>query len=126
MSGNIKFRWFLLTVVALLVVVSSSVISSAGELEDEVEAVAEVAGIKPYFESFDQSKILEQELENAQIDAHLNPNDAQAHYDLGYAYRKSGRYQDAIAASKEAIRIKPDFAEAHYELGIAYNSLGRY
>ena len=40
MSGNIKFRWFLLApiVVALLVVVASPV-SWAGELEDAQEAV---------------------------------------------------------------------------------------
>ena len=41
MSGNIKFRWFLLApiLVALFVVVASPVISWAGELEDAREQV---------------------------------------------------------------------------------------
>ena len=39
---------------------------------------------------------------------------------LGIAYGNLGRYQDAIEAYKQAIRIKPDYAEAHYNLGIAY------
>ena len=72
MSRNIKFRWFHLTVVALLVVVSSSVISSSGELENAQEAVRQ------------------------------NPNDAKAHYNLGNAYVRSGQHQDAIASFKES------------------------
>ena len=58
MSGNIKFRWFLLApiVVALLVVVTSPV-SWAGELEDAQEAVRQ------------------------------NPNDAEAHFILGFYHR---------------------------------------
>ena len=41
MSGNAKFRWFLLApiVLALLVAVTSPVISWAGELEDAQEKV---------------------------------------------------------------------------------------
>ena len=41
MSGNIKFRWFLLApiLVALFVVFASPVISWAGELEDAREQV---------------------------------------------------------------------------------------
>ena len=39
MSGNVKFRWFLLAplLVVLLVVVNSPIISWAGELEDAQE-----------------------------------------------------------------------------------------
>ena len=41
MSGNVKFRWFLLAplLVALFVVVTSPVVSWAGELEDAKERV---------------------------------------------------------------------------------------
>lgn len=35
-----------------------------------------------------------------------NPNDADAHRNLGIAYNNLGRYQEAIASYKEAIRIK--------------------
>ena len=46
-------------------------------------------------------------------------------YNLGVAYGKLGRWQDAVEAYKQAIRIKPDFAEAHCNLGVAYGELGR-
>ena len=41
MSGNVKFRWFLLAplLMALFVVVASPVVSWAGELEDALEQV---------------------------------------------------------------------------------------
>jgi tetratricopeptide (TPR) repeat protein len=50
----------------------------------------------------------------------IQPDNAQAHNDLGLAYSKSGKHRDAIKAFKEAILIKPDYAEAHYNLAITY------
>ena len=41
-------------------------------------------------------------------------------------YHYLGRYQEAIASNKEAIRIKPDEAKAHYNLGLAYLKLDQY
>jgi S1-C subfamily serine protease len=97
MSGNVKFRWFLLVpiVLALLVVVSSPV-SWAGELED------------------------------AQARVRQNPNDAEAHNNLGIAFYYQGRYQEAIPSLKEAIRLNPNYAKAHYNLGSSYAELGQY
>ncbi|MCM3872637.1 MAG: tetratricopeptide repeat protein [Pyrinomonadaceae bacterium] len=37
----------------------------------------------------------------------LNPNYADAHYDLGYAYFDQGRWEDAIRSFENAIRIDP-------------------
>jgi hypothetical protein len=48
------------------------------------------------------------------------PGDAVAWNELGLAYIKLGRYQDAIAAYREALRLKPDYAEAWYNLGLSY------
>jgi len=91
MSGNIKFRWFLLAPIVLtLLVVVTSTVSWAGELEDAQEAVRQ------------------------------NPNDAVAHYTLGNGYGKSGQYQEAITSFREAIRINPNFAGAHYNLGLNF------
>ena len=55
-----------------------------------------------------------------------NPNDADAHRNLGITYHYSSHYQKAIASFKEAIRIKPDYAKAHGNLGSAYDELGQY
>jgi tetratricopeptide (TPR) repeat protein len=48
------------------------------------------------------------ELEDAKEDVRKYPNDSAAHYNLGIAYRKSGRYKEAIASYKESIRLNPD------------------
>jgi tetratricopeptide (TPR) repeat protein len=43
----------------------------------------------------------------------LNPNLAQAHFDLAAAYAQTpGRMQDAVAECQTALRLNPDFAPA--------------
>ena len=54
------------------------------------------------------------------------PDHIDAHYNLGSTYYKLGRYQEVIASSKEAIRIKPDFGNAYLNLGLAHKKTGRY
>ena len=90
MSGNIKFRWFLIAplLVALFVVVTSPVVSLAGEL--------------------------------------ISQKSVYAAMDLGLIYHSQGKYDEAIASYKEAIRIRPDYTNAYYGLGMTYKSLGQY
>jgi len=54
----------------------------------------------------------------------IRPDYADSHYNLGNAYGKLGRHQEAIDAFKQAVRIKPDDAEAHCNLGFAYLEMG--
>src|SRR5262249_48366336 len=51
---------------------------------------------------------------------------AAAHYHLGTALSGSGDVRGAIAALREAIRLKPDYAEAHCNLGNALRGQGQY
>ena len=44
---------------------------------------------------------------------------------LGNALADVGRLDEAIAACRQAIRLKPDLAEAHYNLGIALQGKGQ-
>ena len=54
------------------------------------------------------------------------PGNPDALYGLGIAYGKLDRYDDAIAAYREALRINPEFAESWYNLGVAYGNLDCY
>ena len=62
----------------------------------------------------------EKRLEDAKEEVRKNPDDAKAHYDLGNAYCKSGKHEEAIKSYQQAIRIDPDHALTHYYLGTSY------
>jgi predicted O-linked N-acetylglucosamine transferase (SPINDLY family) len=56
-------------------------------------------------------------------DAH-DYRDAGHHYDLGNELYGQGRINEAVAAYRDAVRIKPDHAEAHCNLGNALKQRG--
>ena len=64
------------------------------------------------------------EIEDAKEEVRNNPDDADAHCNLGTAYAKSGKWKEAIKACKQAVRLDPDFASAYTFLGLAYGQLG--
>ena len=47
----------------------------------------------------------------------INPNDPEAHNNLGAFFWEKGKYDEAENEYQEAIRLNPDLAEAHYNLG---------
>jgi tetratricopeptide (TPR) repeat protein len=55
----------------------------------------------------------------------LKPDDAAAHFSLGFALESSGRIDQAIAKYRDTIRLKPDDAIAHYNLGLVLKSSGK-
>ena len=46
----------------------------------------------------------------------INPDSADAHYNLGAALARLGRVPEAIAQYEQALRIKPDDDETRHEL----------
>lgn len=48
----------------------------------------------------------------------VTTNNSTAHNNLGVAFARRGRFEEAIAQYGEALRIKPDYANAHNNLGI--------
>ena len=105
MSGNIKFRWFVIAFLLFTLFCSSCawMLETAGQRIKQRDL---------------KSKILK------------NPNDYDANYGLGVAYVKSGTrvsshsadmkhvfFQSAIRYLEEAIRIRSKSAEAHLALG---------
>ena len=47
----------------------------------------------------------------------LQPDYAEAHYNLGNALAAQGKRDEAVAEYRTAIRLKPDYAKAHCNLG---------
>jgi tetratricopeptide (TPR) repeat protein len=53
------------------------------------------------------------------------PASADAHNNLGLAWQRQGRFEDARREHEDAIRLDPAFASAHYNLGIDLERLSR-
>jgi tetratricopeptide (TPR) repeat protein len=64
---------------------------------------------------------IEREIEELKQAIRINPDDVDAHYNLGAAYGKLGMHEEAIEAYRQAIRINPYYINAHYNLGLLYN-----
>ncbi len=57
--------------------------------------------------------------------AELLPDDAEAHSNLGNAFRAAGQLENAVASQRRALALKPDYAQAHNNLGSALLDLAR-
>ncbi len=55
-----------------------------------------------------------------------DPENAEAHFNLGLLYLRSGEYQPAIAAFRKVIMLQPQMPDALFNLGFAYAKSGRY
>ena len=54
----------------------------------------------------------------------LNPNFADAHFNLGNILRDLGKSKDAELSTRKAIELKPNYVEAHSNLGNILKDLG--
>ncbi len=53
-----------------------------------------------------------------------SPGKARAHNNMGSAYKKDGRVEDALQEYKTAVKLNPYFAEARNNLGVIYYDKG--
>ena len=60
-----------------------------------------------------------------QTSVRLYPGNAEAHNNLGVAYQRMGRYDDAAREHQEALRLFPTYAEAYNNMGIVAEHLGQ-
>lgn len=71
-----------------------------------------------------QSKTAEAtEVLNAAVKAY--PDDEDAHYNLGVALARQGRFDESLRQYEEAVRIFPNYVEAHNNMGNVLMRLGR-
>jgi predicted O-linked N-acetylglucosamine transferase (SPINDLY family) len=54
----------------------------------------------------------------------LRPDWAEAHFDLGNAWKDQGNLDLAVGCYQRALQLKPDYADAHNNLGLAWRDLG--
>ncbi len=64
-------------------------------------------------------------LEYAQRCVKIDPEQDDAHFDLGSVLDRLGRLQEAVAEYEQAVRINPGFAEAYVNMGSAFLQMGR-
>ena len=55
----------------------------------------------------------------------IDPEDAEAHSNLGNTLKELGRLEEAEASHRQAIELKPDLADAHNNLGTVWQALGK-
>jgi len=56
----------------------------------------------------------------------ITPDEAEYYYYLALAYKKLGRFEDAIDTLKKAIRIKDGYTDAFVFIGLIYGDMGRF
>lgn len=60
------------------------------------------------------------------VDSSLDPDDFQAHYDLGIAYKEMGLMEEAVAQFQKALRAPEGRLKAAEQLGITFYEQGQY
>lgn len=56
----------------------------------------------------------------------IDPNLAEANYQLAVLDQQQGKWAESIAPLNRAIAAKPDYARAHYRLGLAWSHTGQH
>jgi tetratricopeptide (TPR) repeat protein len=56
----------------------------------------------------------------------LNPNSAEAHYQIGLLEFWEGDYLDAVTRFSNAVELKPEYTSAHLQLGIIYKEQEKF
>jgi tetratricopeptide (TPR) repeat protein len=69
---------------------------------------------------------LERAIERYEVALERDPDDANAHNNLGHLYLNSGRLPDALRHFERAVRLQPEYAHARRNLAIALYRAGQF
>lgn len=67
----------------------------------------------------------EKAIESFKKEIAKTPSSAEAYFNLGLAYGKTGRPDKEIAAYEQAIKLKPNVSSTYFNLGTVYNDIGQ-
>lgn len=55
-----------------------------------------------------------------------NPKDVKAFFNMGLAYSKLNKPEDAVKAFRQAAKLEPEDSDTQFELGLAYTKVARF
>jgi tetratricopeptide (TPR) repeat protein len=104
-----------------------------GMLDEAIQAEREALRIKPDYPlaknnlafSLSRKKSLSDQLAAAAAEAKRAPS-PEKYLNLSLLYFQAERYEDSIAACREALKLRPDFPDAYNNIAAAYGSMGRW
>ncbi len=82
--------------------------------------------IRGLAENFMNDGQMDAALEQYQVIADANPEDAQTYLRIGEIYRRQGKYDQALESLKKADTMVPDSLEVPYNMAAVYQAQGRY
>jgi Flp pilus assembly protein TadD len=103
-------------VVAALVGTSIPALANMGEDDSSSSTELNYQEGKKALEAQDWNKAIDWLTKAVQTD----PNNADAHNFLGYAYRKIGKFDASFAQYEQALKLNPKHKNAHEYIGEAY------
>ena len=68
---------------------------------------------------------LEEAISHLRESLRINPDDAEAHNNMGGVYQRRGRYEEAIEEHQIALRLNPQLVEARYNIGVCLQALNQ-
>jgi len=80
--------------------------------------IVDLAGY--HLEQLPKKSLWKKEISEYNEALRIDPNFAEAHFNLGVAYQEKGKLKEAIAEYEKALQIYPKYLEAHNNLGILY------
>lgn len=111
-----RFSFSIIFLSLLLAVAPSSTLANFGEDNAPASNDANYQEGKKAIEAQDWNKAIELLTKAVQTE----PNNADAHNFLGYAYRKTGQFNASFAQYNEALKLNPNHKNAHEYIGEAY------
>ena len=103
-----------LALVIMFIAAATSIAQHEGEKLSTEELASQIGRSESELKEIDNKIIVYNETIKS------NPEDADAHFNLGILYEKKMKFKDAISEYQQAVNLKPDFIDARINLALVY------